>query len=81
VIGDPVNEAARLTELAKTVPGRVLAAGAAVDLADAAEAALWEDGGATVLRGRAEPTRLATPRDLPPAPDPAVRGVSQDLEA
>ncbi|WP_346280412.1 adenylate/guanylate cyclase domain-containing protein [Pseudonocardia sp.] len=80
VIGDPVNEAARLTELAKTVPGRVLAAGAAVELADAAEAARWEHGGATVLRGRGEPTRLATPRDLP-APDPAVRGVSQDLGA
>jgi adenylate cyclase len=63
VIGDPVNEAARLTELAKSVPGRVLAAGAAVELADDAEAARWELGEATVLRGRSESTRLATPRD------------------
>ncbi|MFD1535002.1 adenylate/guanylate cyclase domain-containing protein [Pseudonocardia aurantiaca] len=61
VIGDPVNEAARLTELAKTVPGGVLAAGRAVELAGAEEAAHWELGESTELRGRGEPTRLATP--------------------
>jgi adenylate cyclase len=60
VIGDPVNEAARLTELAKTVPGGVLAAGRAVELAGA-EAAHWELGENTTLRGRGEPTRLAMP--------------------
>jgi len=62
VIGDPVNEAARLTELAKTVPGRVLAAAAAVEMAAPEEAARWELGDATVLRGRPTPTRLATPK-------------------
>jgi len=51
VIGDPVNEAARLIELAKTAPGRVLAAGSAVDLAGASEAARWTVGDAVVLRG------------------------------
>jgi adenylate cyclase len=61
VIGDPVNEAARLTELAKEVPGRVLAAGRAVDLAAGAEAGRWTEQGSTVLRGRPEPTRLAVP--------------------
>ncbi|WP_219413012.1 adenylate/guanylate cyclase domain-containing protein [Pseudonocardia nigra] len=61
VIGDPVNEAARLTELAKAEPGRVLAAGAAVALASGGEARRWELGDATVLRGRSAPTRLATP--------------------
>jgi adenylate cyclase len=61
VIGDPVNEAARLTELAKTVPGGVLAAGRAVELADAEEAARWELGETAQLRGRGESTRLATP--------------------
>jgi adenylate cyclase len=61
VIGDPVNEAARLTELAKTVPGGVLAAGRAVELAGAEEAAHWDLGESTELRGRGEPTRLATP--------------------
>ena len=67
VIGDPVNEAARLTDLAKDVPGRVLAAEAALELAAGTEAARWERGEATVLRGRTEPTRLATPRCLPGA--------------
>lgn len=61
VIGDPVNEAARITELAKEVPGRVLASSSAVDLAAGSEARRWEEGGTTVLRGRAEPTRLARP--------------------
>jgi adenylate cyclase len=63
VIGDPVNEAARLTELAKTVPGRVLAAADAVAMAAAGEADRWELGDATVLRGRTAPTRLATPQE------------------
>lgn len=62
VIGDPVNEAARITELAKAVPGRVLAAEAAVQLAGAEEAGLWEPGQVVVLRGRSAPTGLATPR-------------------
>jgi adenylate cyclase len=64
VIGDPVNEAARLTELAKTVPGRVLAAAEAVAMAAEDEAARWELGDETVLRGRTAPTRLATPEEL-----------------
>ncbi|MBW0116151.1 adenylate/guanylate cyclase domain-containing protein [Pseudonocardia abyssalis] len=61
VIGDPVNEAARLTELAKSVPGGVVAAGRAVGLAAEGERARWELGGETELRGRGEVTRLATP--------------------
>ncbi|MDT7615739.1 MAG: adenylate cyclase [Pseudonocardiales bacterium] len=61
VIGDPVNEAARLTELAKEVPGRVLAAARAVDLACEEEAERWSVSGTTVLRGRPEATRLAVP--------------------
>jgi adenylate cyclase len=63
VIGDPVNEAARLTELAKGVPGRVLAAADAVAMAVETEAARWDLGDATVLRGRSAPTRLATPQE------------------
>jgi adenylate cyclase len=64
VIGDPVNEAARLTELAKTVPGRLLASQAIVDRAGAGEADRWELGESVTLRGRAEQTRLATPRPV-----------------
>ena len=69
VIGDPVNEAARLTELAKTAPGRVLASEVVVRGAGAAEAAAWELGEAVTLRGRSRPTRLAHPAaDRRPAP-------------
>lgn len=61
VIGDPVNEAARLTELAKSVPGRVLASGTALDRAGATEAGRWKRDGAVTLRGRTEDTELARP--------------------
>jgi adenylate cyclase len=62
VIGDPVNEASRLTELAKHQDDRILASEAAVRRAGDDEAAHWELGETETLRGRAEPTRLAGPR-------------------
>jgi adenylate cyclase len=62
VIGDPVNEASRLTELAKQRDGRVLASEAAVRRAGGEEADRWTLGDSETLRGRAEPTRLAAPR-------------------
>ncbi len=61
VIGDPVNEAARLTELAKSAPGRVLASETAVAAAGPDEAARWRLGRRVRLRGRAASTRLASP--------------------
>jgi adenylate cyclase len=61
VIGDPVNEAARLSELAKSAPGGLLASGVAVELAGEPEASRWKLGDSVVLRGRTSPTRLATP--------------------
>ena len=60
VIGDPVNEAARLTELAKATPSRVIASEAILSRAAGAEAGRWRLGEDVQLRGRAEPTRLAT---------------------
>jgi adenylate cyclase len=60
VIGDPVNEASRLCELAKERPERVVASDAAIDRADPREAARWDVGEATLLRGREAPTRIAT---------------------
>ncbi|TCK19901.1 adenylate/guanylate cyclase domain-containing protein [Pseudonocardia endophytica] len=62
VIGDPVNEAARLTELAKSAPGGVLAAQRAVDAAGPGEAARWEPGEDVTLRGRRQSTGTASPR-------------------
>jgi adenylate cyclase len=61
VIGDPVNEAARLTEIAKRHDQRLLASGETLDLADRAERGRWELDGDVVLRGRTTPTRLAVP--------------------
>ncbi|MFI0356442.1 adenylate/guanylate cyclase domain-containing protein [Actinomadura sp. 9N407] len=63
VIGDPVNEAARLTDLAKNTEGRVLAAGRLVEEAGPEESAHWLLGDEVVLRGRTEPTVLAVPRE------------------
>ncbi|MGV0837741.1 adenylate/guanylate cyclase domain-containing protein [Mycolicibacterium thermoresistibile] len=62
VIGDPVNEAARLADRAKHLPSRVLASGAALSAAPAGEQTRWATRGSELLRGRAEPTRLAEPR-------------------
>lgn len=62
VIGDPVNEASRLTELAKERHDRLLVSGATVDAAGEAEAAHWEVSGEVLLRGRHEPTVVASPR-------------------
>lgn len=64
VIGDAVNEAARLCELAKEKPGRLLASAAAVEAAGGEEAAHWELDEEVELRGRKEPTRLALCPDL-----------------
>jgi adenylate cyclase len=61
VIGDPVNEAARLSEEAKSRPRRVLASGVAVDGATESERRHWTFKEEVVLRGRDEPTRLAEP--------------------
>lgn len=62
VIGDPVNEASRLTELAKEHPGRVLASEAVLRAAEGGEREAWEVHGRQTLRGRATPTGLAAPR-------------------
>jgi adenylate cyclase len=86
VIGDPVNEAARLTELAKTESGHVLASAIAVSGALDAEALCWEVGEIVELRGRAAPTQLARPVNLlannaapAAAGDPAPATVSSRL--
>ncbi len=62
VIGDPVNEAARLTELAKGRPEHLLASGETVAAAADGEAEAWEIGENVTLRGRSRPTAVAVPR-------------------
>ncbi|MCV7193330.1 adenylate/guanylate cyclase domain-containing protein [Mycolicibacterium brumae] len=77
VIGDPVNEAARLTELAKVEPGRVLASSTAVSDADGTEALAWDVGEIVQLRGRTEATQLARPRVLASSDEVEREDISQ----
>ncbi|MDO7869106.1 adenylate/guanylate cyclase domain-containing protein [Nocardioides jiangxiensis] len=60
VIGDPVNEAARLTDLAKERSKRVAVNAALLDAAGD-EADHWHERKPVQLRGRGTTTRLATP--------------------
>ncbi|BBZ51619.1 adenylate/guanylate cyclase domain-containing protein [Mycobacterium heidelbergense] len=61
VIGEPVNEAARLCELAKSRPGRLLATADALAGASESERARWSLGETVTLRGHERPIRLASP--------------------
>lgn len=61
VIGDAVNQAARLTELAKDTPGRVLTSAATLRGANEVEQARWTLMKSIELRGRHEMTQLARP--------------------
>jgi adenylate cyclase len=60
VIGDPVNEAARLTEVAKR-SGGVMASGAALSRAEQSETRRWKTVDSELLRGRDSPTEIAVP--------------------
>ena len=60
VIGRAVNEASRLTEIAKGRGGRVLATGSAVGQSGA-EAVRWGPLGTVALRGSAQPTAIYEP--------------------
>jgi adenylate cyclase len=60
VIGDPVNEAARLSDLAKERSERVVASGAALERARSGSEG-WQLTERTVLRGRLDATDLAAP--------------------
>lgn len=62
VIGDPVNEAARLSDVAKTVPGRIAASGACVESAGSREARKWRSEREVQLRGREAMTVVSVPR-------------------
>ena len=62
VVGDPVNEASRLTDEAKLHPSHVLASDRTIAAAgDAAQG--WIRGEAIALRGRSQPTITYSPYD------------------
>ena len=61
VVGDAVNEAARLADRAKTSDRRILCSSAAIERADAAEREHWSAKGGEVLRGRSEATEISAP--------------------
>ena len=63
VIGDPVNEAARLCELAKRRDERLLAS-RVLDRTRSGEAERWAQCDEVVLRGRRTATRVATPASV-----------------
>ena len=71
VIGDPVNAAARLSDLAKSEKSRVFASKATLDQAGA-EGARWQILGERKLRGRPDATVVAIPHAETPAGVQAV---------
>jgi len=61
VVGDAVNEAARLADRAKDFDGRVLCSAAAIDRADEVERRCWAVQGSEMLRGRSRLTTISAP--------------------
>jgi adenylate cyclase len=61
VVGDAVNEAARLADRAKDFDGRVLCSAAAIDRASEAERRCWGVQGSEMLRGRSQLTEISAP--------------------
>ncbi len=66
VVGKPVNQAARLCELAKSHPARLLASSDTLHAASETERAHWSLGETVTLRGYHQPTQLASPHRRPP---------------
>lgn len=61
VIGDAVNTAARLTEIAKGTPGRAITNASTLAKANEAEQARWTLMKSVELRGRNMMTQIARP--------------------
>jgi adenylate cyclase len=61
VIGEPVNEAARLADHAKGLSARVVSSRRAVAAASTYEQRQWTAQRAVALRGRPAPTPTAVP--------------------
>ena len=77
-----MNTAARLTELAKVEPGRVLTTAATVRAAgERAERRHWEDAGELNLRGRLEPVASARRADTTAIDGRGSDAPERDLDA
>jgi class 3 adenylate cyclase len=63
VIGDPVNEAARLADRAKSSTGRLLCSAPVLHRANDVERRQWVSYGSEVLRGRLAATQMFRPDD------------------
>lgn len=63
VIGDPVNEAARLADKAKSTAGRLLCSDAVLRRANDVERRQWITHGSETLRGRFTATQMFKPRN------------------
>ncbi|MFZ2511131.1 MAG: adenylate/guanylate cyclase domain-containing protein [Gordonia sp. (in: high G+C Gram-positive bacteria)] len=74
VIGDSVNEAARLSDRAKESVAPVCASGDAIAAASAAEAEHWRPVERIRLRGRAEETEIYVPATMAHRPEPPTLG-------
>jgi adenylate cyclase len=68
VIGEPVNEASRLCDLAKERPSRLLASSVTVANASEKESGCWSLGETVSLRGLDQPTQVAVPVDAAASP-------------
>jgi class 3 adenylate cyclase len=68
VVGDAVNEAARLADRAKQFSARVLCSGTALERAGEEERQHWAAQGSETLRGRSTPTHIWAPAH--PVSDP-----------
>lgn len=65
VIGDAVNEAARLADRAKAVSARALCSQSALERVDDREREHWVWHGSAMLRGRTQPTEMSMPTTAP----------------
>ncbi len=74
VIGDPVNEAARLSDRAKESATPVCASGDALAAADPAETEHWVLVERILLRGRREETEIYVPTAMAQRPEPPTLG-------
>ena len=61
VVGDTVNQAARMADCAKELQSRALCSASVIEAADSEERRHWEPRDPIILRGRSDPTEVFVP--------------------